>query len=106
MDEVVQLLQKLLLLLSVDLIKKTKDKLIEIGVSVEDLQLLQEQYLTDVLKPIQIRKLLQHFNAGVYLIIANALQLIIKLKLLDMVHVCMCISHSEMNIFHAFIHFI
>jgi hypothetical protein len=98
MDEVVQLLQKLLPLLSVDLIKKMKDKLIEIGVSVEDLQLLQE--------PIQIRKLLQHFNAGVYLIIANALQLIVKLKLLDTVHVCMCISHSEMNIFHAFIHFI
>lgn len=49
------------------LIEKTKDKLIEIGVnSVEDLQLLQEQDLTDVLKPIQIRKLLNHRNAGVY----------------------------------------
>ena len=67
MDEVVQLLQKLLPLLSVDLIEKTKDKFIEIGVnSVEDLQILKEQDLTDVLKPIQIRKLLQHCNAGVY----------------------------------------
>ncbi|XP_028414156.1 uncharacterized protein LOC114537220 [Dendronephthya gigantea] len=65
MDEIVQLLQKLLPQLSVDLIEVTKDKLIGMGVdSVEDLQLLQEQDLTDVLKPIQIRKLLRHCGAA------------------------------------------
>lgn len=67
MDEVENLIRQLLPQLSSELVEKTKIKLIEIGVeSVDDLKLVQEQDLSVVLKPIQIRKLLHHFNTGLY----------------------------------------
>lgn len=50
-----------------ELLKSIEDKLVELGVGdVSDLQHLQENDLSSVLKPIQIRKLLQHLKAGVY----------------------------------------
>lgn len=63
MDKVLELIEKLL---PPEMRSKTKDKLLEIGVAnIDDLQLVEEQDLADVLKPIQIRKLLQHCHSGV-----------------------------------------
>ena len=67
MDEVENLIRQLLPQLSSELVEKTEIKLIEIGVeNVDNLKLVQEQDLSVVLKPIQIRKLLRHFNTGLY----------------------------------------
>lgn len=66
MDKVTKIIQQTLPL-PPELLKSIEDKLVELGVGdVSDLQHLQENDLSSVLKPIQIRKLLQHLKAGVY----------------------------------------
>ncbi|CAB4010891.1 Hypothetical predicted protein [Paramuricea clavata] len=72
MDEVIKLICHILPQLSPEVLENTQDKLVEIGVGdVIDLQHLEENDLTLVLRPIQIRKLLQHFKAVKNLILES-----------------------------------
>ncbi|CAB3983976.1 hypothetical protein BSL78_01180 [Paramuricea clavata] len=72
MDEVIKLIRHILPQLSPEVLENTQDKLVEIGVGdVIDLQHLEENDLTLVLRPIQIRKLLQHFKAVKNLILES-----------------------------------
>ena len=67
MDKVTRIIQQILPL-PPELLKPIEEKLVELGVGdVSDLQHLQENDLSSILKPIQIRRLLQHLKAGVYL---------------------------------------
>ena len=62
MDKVIKIIQRILPL-APELLKSIEDKLVDLGVGdVSDLQHLQENDLTEILKPIQIRKLLQHLK--------------------------------------------
>ena len=75
MDEVMRLIKETLPNLSQETFENVKEKLIDIGVSdVDDMQLVQEQDLS-VLKPIQIRKIIQLCSARL-LLICNTLFLI------------------------------
>ena len=66
MDKVTRIIQQILPL-PPELLKPIEEKLVELGVGdVSDLQHLQENDLSSILKPIQIRRLLQHLKAGVY----------------------------------------
>ena len=66
MDKVIKIIHRILPL-APELLKSIEDKLVDLGVGdVSDLQHLQENDLTEILKPIQIRKLLQHLKASVY----------------------------------------
>ncbi|CAB3977260.1 Hypothetical predicted protein [Paramuricea clavata] len=60
MDAIMKLIKETLPNLSQETLENVKEKLVDIGVSdVDDMQLVQEQDLSDVLKPIQIRKITQ-----------------------------------------------
>ena len=66
MDKVIKIIQRILSL-APELLKSIADKLVDLGVGdVSDLQHLQENDLSSILKPIQIRRLLQHLKAGAY----------------------------------------
>lgn len=65
MDEVIHFIKKSLPQLSQLMLEKVKEKLVDIGVcDFGDLKLIQEEDLLDVLKPIQIRKIMQQCKEG------------------------------------------
>jgi hypothetical protein len=69
MDEVVGFISESLPNLSPELLERVKEKFIDLGVyDVDDIKLIQEQDVSDVLRPIQIRKLMQRCSAGLFLL--------------------------------------
>jgi hypothetical protein len=74
-----EFLNKLFPNLTDDVIETTIDRLVEIGASeLEDLAYLEEADLSGILKPIQVRKLLQHAKGlPIYMYISGVARTII-----------------------------
>ena len=74
-----EFLNKLFPNLTDDVIETTIDRLVEIGASeLEDLAYLEEADLSGILKPIQVRKLLQHSKGlPIYMYISDVARTII-----------------------------
>ena len=65
MDEIDDKIEKALPNLSFDMVGKVREKLESIGVmSISDLQLVTEEDLSGILRPISARKFLMHIKEG------------------------------------------